>query len=222
MQPQTRFDGKFIVLEGGEGSGKSTAAMALEQFLREKTHAEIVVTREPGGTQLAEAIRSIALADWNENMPALCETLLMFAARNAHWVNKIQPALTAGHTVICDRFVDSSYAYQSKGRGVDEAVLNALVSWTIDDYTPDLVLLFDVPPEVGLARAKGRGDANRFEHEDMEFQNSIREAFLQRARNNAEYTRVVDAGQCIETVNSRVQSFCRELIIDSVDEQDSQ
>ena len=149
--------GRFITLEGGEGAGKSTQARFVRDWLSEYGH-DVVLTREPGGSPLAEAIRGVVLGDWAEGVTPPTEVLLMFAARAAHWHTTIAPALAAGRDVVCDRFVDSSYAYQGAGKGVSATALKALEKLAIDGCRPDLTLLLDIDPEEGLHRARARGE----------------------------------------------------------------
>ena len=189
----------FITLEGGEGAGKSTAAQFIRDWLVARGR-KVRLTREPGGSPLAEAIRTVVLGDWQEGMPAETEVLLMFAARAAHLQATIQPALAAGEDVVCDRFVDASWAYQGEGRGIAAARLAELESFVLKGFTPDMTLLFDLPPEQGLLRAKSRGDTNRFEAEAMEFQQRVRAAYLQRAHAAPEQYRIIDASASLPEV----------------------
>ncbi len=184
--------GRFITLEGGEGAGKSTQARFIRDWLQAQ-HRSVVLTREPGGSPLAEAIRGLVLNDWEEGIAPATEALLMFAARAAHVRSTILPALRAGSDVICDRFTDSSYAYQGAGKGVDESALAALESLSLEGLRPDLTLIFDLPPSVGLARAQARGDANRFEAETLEFMERVRAGFLRRAAQQPQRYAIVDA-----------------------------
>lgn len=193
--------GLFITLEGGEGAGKSTAAQFIRDWL--VAHGRRVrLTREPGGSPLAEAIRTIVLGDWPEGMPAETEVLLMFAARAAHLQATIQPALAAGEDVVCDRFVDASWAYQSEGRGIAAARLAELESFVLNGFAPDITLLFDLPPEQGLLRAKNRGDTNRFEAEALEFQQRVRAAYLRRAQAAPARYRIIDASAPLPEVQA--------------------
>ncbi|HSW11509.1 MAG TPA: dTMP kinase [Solimonas sp.] len=195
--------GRFIVLEGGEGAGKSTHAASIRDWLQARGR-EVVQTREPGGSPLAEGIRKLVLESWTEGISAETEVLLMFAARAAHLRATILPALAAGKDVVCDRFVDSSHAYQGAGKGVDAEHLLALQRLVLKDLQPDLVLLFDLPPEQGLARARHRGDANRFEDESLAFMRRVRECFLQRAREGGARYAVIDAAPPLEAVRQQL------------------
>lgn len=197
--------GLFLTLEGGEGAGKSTAAKYLAERFR-ALGREVVLTREPGGSPLAEAIRGLVLSSWEEGVPAETEVLLMFAARAAHLAATIRPALARGAVVISDRFVDASWAYQGAGRGLPPARLAELEAFVLGDLRPDRTLVFDLPPELGLARAHSRGDANRFEAEAMAFQQRVRQAYLDRARAAPERYTVIDASQELLNVQSQLQA----------------
>lgn len=193
--------GRFITLEGGEGAGKTTLLPHVENLLR-AAGVPLIVTREPGGTPLAEQIREVVLAHHEENVPGEAETLLVFAARAIHLANRIRPALEAGTWVLCDRFTDATYAYQGGGRGVPHARIAALEEWIQAGLRPDLTLLLDVPVDVGLARANRRGPSDRFESERREFYERVRAAYLERARNDATRFVIIDAAQPLETVRA--------------------
>ena len=197
---EPRKRGRFIVLEGGEGAGKSTNARYIKSWL-EARGRKCIVTREPGGSPLAESIRELVLG-WKGEMPAQTELLLMFAARSAHLASTIEPALSMGTDVICDRFVDSTYAYQGAGRGIPAAEINALEQMVVRDWQPDLVILFDLEPKAGLARTQERGEQNRFEAEHLEFQHRVRKIFLERARRGAHRYSIVDAGRGLVEVQA--------------------
>lgn len=185
--------GRLITLEGGEGAGKTTQARVIQSWLQERGR-EVLLTREPGGSPLAEAIRGVVLGDWAEGVPPAAELLLIFAARAAHLHATVLPALEAGQDVVCDRFVDASWAYQGAGRGVAAEHLQALEHLVLGQLVPTLTLVLDVAPEVGLARARGRGDANRFEAEDLDFMHRVRQAYLARAAAVPSRYAVIDAG----------------------------
>lgn len=179
----------------------------MAKFIRDWLTAQgrrVTLTREPGGSPLAEAIRSVVLGNWAEGVPAETEVLLMFAARAAHLNATIWPALARDEDVICDRFVDASYAYQGEGRGVPAERLLQLESYVLKGLAPQLTLLFDLPPAVGLARARSRGDANRFEAEAMAFQERVRAAYLQRAAAAPERYVVIDASAPLVAVQAAV------------------
>jgi len=184
---------QFITLEGIEGAGKSTIAAALQTEL-ERRRCPVLLTREPGGTPLAEALRGLLLRPGSERITPTTETLLMFAARALHLDNTIRPALAAGRWVICDRFTDASYAYQGAGRGVSPALLDELAAAVHADLWPARTLLLDLPVTAGLERARARaGGADRFESESGEFFERVRRGYLERAREHPRRLVVVDA-----------------------------
>ncbi|HET6725239.1 MAG TPA: dTMP kinase [Gammaproteobacteria bacterium] len=183
----------FITIEGGEGVGKSTQIKAVRQWLADRGH-DVVVTREPGGTPLAETVRAVVTDAGQAAVPPLTELLLMFAARYSHVESVIVPALGAGKTVLCDRFIDATYAYQGGGRGVPAERIEALESWLPAEARPDLTVLIDAPVEVGLERARRRGKTDRFEAEALDFFKRVREVYLERAKQFPERFIVVDAG----------------------------
>jgi dTMP kinase len=195
--------GRFISFEGGEGAGKSSNVQLTAGFLRDRG-VEVVVTREPGGTPLAEDIRKLLLAPRDEIMQADTELLLMFAARAQHVGELIRPALARGAWVLSDRFVDASYAYQGGGRGLSMSRIAELERLVLGDLRPDLTLLFDVPVEVGLARAGKRGDLDRIEREDMAFFQRIRDTYLDRASAEPERFQVLDAAAPLERVQAEL------------------
>lgn len=195
--------GRLITLEGGEGAGKSTLALVVRDWLAARGR-RVRLTREPGGSPLAEAIRGLVLRDWAEGMDPTTEALLIFAARAAHLHATVRPALDAGEDVVSDRFVDASWAYQGAGRGLDPDVLAQLEHMVLADLRPDLTLVFDLPPEIGLPRALGRGEVNRFESETLAFMQRVRQAYLQRAALWPERYVVIDATQPIAAVQACV------------------
>ncbi len=199
--------GRFIVLEGGEGVGKSTNLPAIHEYLQGRG-IRVKMTREPGGTALGEQIRVLLLQ--GQAMPADSELLLMFAARAAHLAEVIQPALQNGEWVISDRFTDATYAYQGGGRGIPEARIAALETWVQGDLRPDLVLLLDAPVEVGRQRLSARGGVpDRFEQERAAFFERVRQVYLRRAQ--AANYRIIDASQPLTQVRAdllaSVQAF---------------
>jgi dTMP kinase len=203
--------GLFITLEGGEGVGKTTNLMFIKQFLETKGIA-VVVTREPGGTVLAEKLRGLLLENQTELISEKTELLLMFAARAQHLKNVIEPALERGDWVLCDRFTDATYAYQGGGRGIDTNLIAWLEQFVQDELRPDLTLLFDAPMELGMQRAKKRGALDRFESEKLDFFNKVREAYLQRARQYSGRIKIVDATHSLENVQSDIQPLLETLI----------
>ena len=184
---------RFITLEGGEGAGKSTQARLLAAAL-EKKGIPTLVTREPGGSPGAEEIRTLLVNGAPGRWDALSETLLIYAARASHVKHTIGPALVAGKWVICDRFSDSTYAYQGAGRGLERETIRRIDAVVLDDFHPDLTLVLDMDVETGLARARGRGaHDSRFENFDRDFHERLRQAFLEIARRDPGRCRVIDA-----------------------------
>lgn len=203
--------GRLITLEGGEGAGKSTHAALVESWLQARGR-NVVRTREPGGSPLAEAIRGVVLGDWVEGVTAQTELLLMFAARSAHLATLIEPALDRGDDVVCDRFVDASWAYQGAGRGLAAKHVANLEQLVLNECTPDLVLLFDIAPELGLARARGRGDSNRFEQESLAFASRVRQCYLARAQADPARYAIIDAGAALSEVQDRLTQVLAERL----------
>jgi len=197
MQAHKR--GLFITVEGGEGVGKSTNISFMQNILAQQG-IDVVVTREPGGTPLAEEIRDVLLKNREEKVVSETELLLMFAARAQHLYQKILPALERGQWVISDRFTDATYAYQSGGRGVPSEKVALLENFVQGDIRPDITFLFDAPIEVGMSRAQKRGALDRFEEEQSSFFNRVRDNYLQRARLEPNRFQIIDASQDLETV----------------------
>jgi dTMP kinase len=205
---------QFITLEGIEGAGKSTIARALQAEL-ERHGIAMLLTREPGGTPLAERMRDLLLSRDHEALSPVAETLLMFAARAVHLDNAVRPALAAGRWVICDRFTDASYAYQGAGRGVSAGLLDQLAAAVHVDLWPARTLLLDVPVDTGLARSRQRAGApDRFEAERPAFFERVRGAYLRRAAADPGRIRVIDAQLPAE----RVVAACRAAIADLLPE----
>jgi dTMP kinase len=204
--------GRFISLEGIEGAGKSTLARALEALLIGRG-LPVRRTREPGGTPLAERLRTLVLERGAERISAEAETLLMFAARAVHLENLIRPALAQGEWVICDRFSDATRAYQGAGRGVDAALIERLAQTVHGTLWPDRTLLLDLPVEVGLARARGRSAAgDRFEDEDRRFFERVRARYLALAASEPERVRVLDAAGAPDDVAARALAAIADLL----------
>ncbi|MGH8224851.1 MAG: dTMP kinase [Gammaproteobacteria bacterium] len=199
--------GRFITLEGIEGVGKSTQAALLADWL-EGEGIDVVRSREPGGTAAAEAIRELLKHSPVDSISAETELLLIFAARSSHAEAVLRPQLAAGRWVLCDRYLDASYAYQGAGRGLGDARVAALADWLVPDLTPDLTLLFDLPVDDALARLPGRGAHDRFEHEDGDFFRRVREGYLARAASEPKRVKRVDANGTAEEVQAR----CRALV----------
>ena len=205
------MSGLFITLEGPEGAGKTTN----REFLAERLCAagrETLLTREPGGTPLAERIRELLLGPSDEPMASDTELLLMFAARAQHLDQVIRPALAAGKVVLCDRFTDATYAYQGGGRGLSEARIAVLEDFVQGTLRPDLTLVFDLPVEVGLARAAARGRLDRFEQEGRAFFEAVRQTYLRRAAGDPQRYRIIDAGQPLSDVQCQLERLLPELL----------
>ncbi|MDH0730427.1 dTMP kinase [Pseudomonas sichuanensis] len=205
------MSGLFITLEGPEGAGKSTNRDYLAARLREQG-VDVVMTREPGGTPLAERIRELLLAPSDEPMAADTELLLMFAARAQHLAEVIRPALARGAVVLCDRFTDATYAYQGGGRGLSVERIAILESFVQGELRPDLTLVFDLPVEVGLARAAARGRLDRFEQEGQAFFEAVRQAYLQRAAQQPQRYSLLDAAQPLEAVQRAIDALLPGLL----------
>jgi len=203
--------GLFITLEGPEGAGKSTNREYLAERLREQG-IDVLLTREPGGTPLAERIRELLLDPSDEPMAADTELLLVFAARAQHLQQVIRPALARGCVVLCDRFTDATYAYQGGGRGLSVERIAQLELFVQGELRPDLTLIFDLPVEIGLARAAARGRLDRFEQEGRGFFEAVREAYLQRAAQAPQRYRVLDAGQSLAQVQADIDTLLPTLL----------
>ncbi|RCK36247.1 thymidylate kinase [Thalassospira profundimaris] len=208
--------GLFISFEGGEGSGKSTQIRRLEEWFRNQGR-DIVVTREPGGSSGAEEIRTLLLTGDPGRWDAVTEALLMFASRRDHVERTIRPALADGKVVLCDRFADSSVAYQGYGHGLGPDYIRNLWELAIDGFKPDLTLMFDLPVEVGLARAGARfanvsAAEDRFERMGLEFHQRLRNGFREIADAEPQRCRIIDADGDIETVSERVISTVEAFI----------
>lgn len=197
--------GFFISLEGGEGAGKSTQHERIVEWLSEQGKT-VVEAREPGGTIVSEQIRRVLLDTRNAGLSATAELLLMFAARSQLVQEVILPALAEGKVIVCDRFADASYAYQGGGRQLGAKTVATVEQLVLKDLQPDLTLLFDVPVELGMTRVLGRGDADRFEIESIQFFERVRNAYLERAAANPQRFRVIDASQEQEQVWQQVKS----------------
>lgn len=195
--------GKFITLEGGEGVGKSTNLSTIEELLAHRG-IDVCVTREPGGTVLGEAIRELLLSDGADAPLPRAELLLIFAARSQHIEAVIEPALQAGHWVLCDRFTDATYAYQGYARGLPLEMIASLELLVQDQLRPDLTVLLDLPPAVGLGRASQRAQLDRFEQENQSFFERVRCGYLERAQRDPGRWLTVDAAQPLAQVQADV------------------
>lgn len=202
--------GRFITIEGTEGVGKSTNIEFIRQWL-EVRGIELVQTREPGGTPFAEDVRNLLLAVRDESVDETAELLLMFAARSQHLNKLIKPALERGAWVLCDRFTDSTYAYQGGGRGVEMEKIAALEKFVQGELRPDMTLILDIDVTVGLERASKRAALDRFESEKVEFFERVRSVFLARAEQAPERYRVVNAGQPLVDVQGDIEQVLEAL-----------
>jgi dTMP kinase len=202
--------GLFITVEGGEGVGKSTNVTFLADYLAGRG-VELVLTREPGGTALGEEIRRLLLDPGERSLCPVAELLLIVAARAQHVAEVIEPALAAGKWVLCDRFTDATYAYQSGGRGVDAAAVRNLERLVQGGLRPDCTLLLDAPVATGLSRVQGRGERDRFELEEVDFFERVRLTYLQLAREGGGRYQVIDASLPLEEVQRQLLAICQEL-----------
>jgi dTMP kinase len=203
--------GKFITLEGSEGVGKTTNIDVVCRLL-EANSVPFIKTREPGGTPLAEALREAMLAVREEEVSAMTELLIVFAARTQHLDRVIRPALAAGQWVVCDRFTDASYAYQGYGRGLDLERITALERWVQNGLQPDLTLLLDLAPEVAEHRMQER-TKDRMESEKLEFYQRVRSGYLGRAAQDERF-RVIEANNTIDAVAAEIVAHVGDLIRD--------
>ena len=203
----------FITFEGGEGSGKTTQISLLKEALIKKGH-DVVITREPGGTAEAEKIRDLLVQRDGGEWTPLAEALLFFTARHMHVETKIKPALAEGKVVICDRFTDSTIAYQGYGHGFDLGILHQIKILSIGDFEPNKTFILDIPVQDGLYRAGKRMAGNdsadtedRFERMKIDFHERLRDGYLTIARNNLDRCNIIDAKQSIEDVHKTIMSF---------------
>lgn len=212
--------GRFIVVEGIEGAGKSTHIAHIVNYLR-AAGREVVATREPGGTTLGEAIRELVLAPSENPMSPEAEVLLMFAARAQHIEDVIEPALGRGAWIVCDRFTDATYAYQGGGRDMPLSRIAALEDWVQGALRPDLTLLLDVDPEVGLKRVGERGGEDRFDQETVDFFGKVREVYLRRATLDRERYAIIDADQEVSAVRQGITAALDPLLAKRADGQEA-
>ncbi|SFV81715.1 Thymidylate kinase [hydrothermal vent metagenome] len=202
--------GKFITIDGVEGAGKSTQITFICDYLKAKG-VNVILTREPGGTDVGEKIRTLLLSNSTGKMHADTELMLMFAARNEHIQNKIMPALKQGDWVLSDRFTDASYAYQGGGRGLDVERIAQLEQWVLQDFTPDMTLLLDVPVEIGMSRVESRGKKDRIELEATDFFNRVRQAYIDRSEQFPDRIKLIDSSQTVEHTKQQIK-----VILDSL------
>lgn len=203
--------GKFLTIEGTEGVGKSTNLAFVRDWLVARG-LEVVVTREPGGTPLAEEVRGLLLSKRDEFVDETAELLLVFAARAQHLTQVIKPALARGAWVLSDRFTDATYAYQGGGRGLSKSVIEQLEQLVQGDLRPDLTLILDIDVELGLNRARQRGELDRFESETIGFFERVRAAYRQRAQVAPERYAVVDAGKTLPEVQAEIDRVLAALL----------
>ena len=209
-----KYKGRFITLEGGEGTGKSTQIRLIKEDL-EKKGIDVLLTREPGGSPAAEEIRTILLSGSGEKWDSVSEVLLFSAARRNHLTEVIWPALEKGTWVISDRFADSTMAYQGYGRAdnlLKKEDIQALYKLIAGNFEPDLTILLDIEPQEGLLRVKSRGDANRLDKMDLSFHNNLRSAFLDIAHENPHRFCVLDASHSVEEVHKEIMTCIEERV----------
>lgn len=205
------MNGKFITIEGGEGVGKSSNIAFILAYLKNK-NIDVVSTREPGGTKISEKIRDLLLDAENKSMVSDAELLLMFAARAQHIEELIKPSLAQNKWVLCDRFTDATYAYQGGGRGISMQRIAELESWVQGDLRPDLTILLDVSIEIGMQRASERSEPDRIEQEKNNFFESVRQTYLQMAKDSPQRYRVIDASQTLEAVQKDIATALDEYV----------
>jgi dTMP kinase len=200
----------FVTLEGGEGAGKSTSRDFIVSLL-EEYNVPFIQTREPGGTQIGEALRALLLSKDGTAPSVTTELLMVFAARAQHLHEVIEPALRDGEWVLCDRFTDATYAYQGYGRGFDLGEIEALETLVQCGRHPDLTLLFDIDPQLGMSRARQRAELDRFEEEELAFFERVREGYLSRAEFDSRF-RIIDASQSIDDVQDALREIFKPFL----------
>ncbi|WP_369178719.1 dTMP kinase [Candidatus Thiodubiliella endoseptemdiera] len=201
--------GKFITVDGVEGAGKSTQINFICQHLKGKG-INVILTREPGGTEISEKIRELLLST-DSKMHSDTELLLMFAARNEHIYSKILPTLETGDWVLSDRFTDASYAYQGGGRGLDINRIAQLEKWVVQGFTPDMTLLLDVPVDIGMQRVESRGAKDRIEQENLDFFNRVREAYIARSEQYPQRIKLINASESVDNTSNQIQAILNTL-----------
>jgi dTMP kinase len=205
---------RFISIEGVEGVGKTTNLKFISEFFSQ-SGIPLYCTREPGGTPLAEQIRHLLLHNDSEKIDQMTELLLMFAARAQHVAHVIQPALERGEWVLCDRFTDSSFAYQGGGRGIAMETIEGLESLALKNFKPDYTIILDLPVSLGLERARTRSEKDRFEQEDLAFFERVRAVFLDRARVNPDRYCIIDTTQPLEEVQAELHRVLSRYVLNS-------
>ncbi|BCG64711.1 MAG: dTMP kinase [Methyloprofundus sp.] len=203
--------GRFITLEGGEGVGKTTNIAFIQSMLA-SNNISVLLTREPGGTELAETLRNLLLDKEQEEISEQAELLMMFAARAQHIKHVIKPALAQGTWVLCDRFTDATYAYQGGGRNMSGDAIAWLENFVQADLRPDLTLLLDAPIEIGMQRAGKRGALDRFESEKMTFFTKVRQAYLDIAQQQPQRVKIIDATQDLASVQADIQVVLQQFL----------
>ena len=203
--------GRFITLEGGEGVGKTTNIAFIQSMLA-SNNISVLLTREPGGTELAEILRNLLLDKEQEAISEQTELLMMFAARAQHIKHVIRPALEQGIWVLCDRFTDATYAYQGGGRNMSGDAIAWLENFVQADLRPDLTLLLDAPIEIGMQRAGKRGALDRFESEKMTFFTQVRQAYLDIAQQQSQRVKIIDATQELANVQADIQVVLQQFL----------
>ncbi len=206
--------GKFLTVEGIEGTGKSTNIDFLTDIIEARGHV-VMRTREPGGTPMAEGIRQLLLGNDQEPVPDIAELLLFFASRSLHLQNAIIPALERGEWVVCDRFTDASRAYQGSGRGLDMDRIERLAEWVQDGVEPDLTVLLDAPAELGLQRAAARGNADRMDSQAISFYQRVRAGYLELAKQHPDRFVVIDASGTLAQVRASIETEMQSLFDDN-------
>ena len=201
--------GKFITVDGVEGAGKSTQINFICEYLKDKG-INVILTREPGGTEISEKIRELLLST-DSKMHSDTELLLMFAARNEHIYSKILPTLETGDWVLSDRFTDASYAYQGGGRGLDINRIAQLEKWVVQGFTPDMTLLLDVPVDIGMQRVESRGAKDRIEQENLDFFNRVREAYIARSKQYPQRIKLINASESVDNTSNQIQAILNTL-----------
>ena len=205
--------GRFITIEGIEGTGKSTNIEFVTDLI--KSHGFNVITaREPGGTPMAEQIRELLLEHRQEALPPIAELLLFFASRSLLLNNSVIPALDNGTWVVCDRFTDATRAYQGSGRGLETEYIEALATWVQEGLEPDLTILLDAPAEIGIERTRRRGKGDRMDNQELAFYERVRVGYLKLAEANHERFVIVDASQVLDTVQESIADTMRRLLPD--------
>jgi len=212
-----RRKGLFITVEGVEGAGKSTNIKVIEEFLSE-CKLDYILTREPGGTLIAEQIRELLLNHHEEKMDASTELLLIFAARAQHLNTKIRQTLAEGTCILCDRFTDATYAYQGAGRGLDFKLISQLERLVQDNLRPDLTVILDLDPSIGLERARQRGQLDRIESQKLEFFQRVREGYQNIASRESGRCLLIDASQTQETVRQSLRTALEDRMQAFLDE----